>query len=241
MEHANILRTELVPIGSVTPHPANARVANAPIVEGSLRDFGQYAPILVQESTGYILKGNNTHRIMAEKLGREHIQATFVSCSDRLARAILAVDNRSTDGAGYDETRLLALLEELEDDGTLDAAGFDETDIGDLLSRLEDDEEPEPEDPEPLVEHTPPPADPVPPPEIHNSASVKDAGPSLADESDAYEENRTRVIMLNYAMPIYTYVHEHLTRLAQEMGVLPADVVLELISERTGVTAPVID
>lgn len=129
----------------------------------------------------------------------------------------------------------------MEEDGTLDAAGFDETDIGDLLSRLEDDEEPEPESPEPLVDHTPPPADPVPPPEIHNSASVKDAGPSLADESEAYEESRTRVIMLNYAMPIYTYVHEHLTRLAQEMGVLPADVVLELISERTGVTAPVID
>jgi hypothetical protein len=238
MEHANILRTELVPISSITPHPANARQANASIVEGSLRDFGQYVPVLVQESTGYILKGNNTHRIMAEKLGKEHIQATFVSCSDRLARAILAVDNRSTDGAGYDETRLLALLEELEDDGTLSAAGFDETDIGDLLSRLEDDEDPVPEDPDPL-DHTPPP--PAPPPEVHDSASVKDSGPSLADESKAYEENRTRVIMLNYAMPIYTYVFDQLEKLARKSGALPADVVLDLIERQTGVPAPVIE
>jgi len=138
MEKARIVRTELVPIGSVQPHPENARRGNMQRIERSLRENGQYRPIVVDEATGYILGGNHTFRVARDKLGWGHIEATFVQCTEARARAILAVDNSSSDDATYDDDALLTLLDRIAEDNLLPAAGFDVADLDDLRLTLAD-------------------------------------------------------------------------------------------------------
>lgn len=137
VEHVSIVRTETVPIDSVTPHPANPRRGDMARIERSLRDHGQYAPIVVHEQTGHIIVGNHRWRVMKEKLGWTHVDARFVSCSEAKARQILAMDNRSSDDGTYDDAELLALLEAIGD-ADLSSAGYDVDDVDDLLARLEE-------------------------------------------------------------------------------------------------------
>lgn len=137
VEHVSVVRTESVPVDSVTPHPSNPRRGDMSRIERSLRDHGQYAPIVVHEQTGHIIVGNHRWRVMKEKLGWTHVDVRFVSCSDAKALQILAMDNRSSDDGTYDDAELLALLEAIGD-GDLAAAGYGVDDVDDLLARLEE-------------------------------------------------------------------------------------------------------
>jgi ParB-like chromosome segregation protein Spo0J len=136
-DQATVRRTETVPIESVRPHPRNARKGDARRIERSLRAHGQYKPIVVHEETGHVLVGNNTWRIAREKLGWDKIHATFVSCTDAKALEILAVDNRTSDGATYDNGALLELLDDISKSGSLAAAGYGTNDHAALIARLE--------------------------------------------------------------------------------------------------------
>lgn len=137
VEHVNVTRTELVPVDSISPHPSNPRRGDMHRIERSLRDHGQYAPIVVHEQTGHILVGNHRWRVMKEKLGWSHVDARFVSCTEAKALQILAMDNRSSDDGTYDDAELLALLEAIGD-GDLGSAGYGVDDLDDLLARLEE-------------------------------------------------------------------------------------------------------
>lgn len=138
-EHVTVLRSESVPIDSLTPHPANPRRGDMARIERSLREHGQYQDIVVQDSTGYILVGNHRWRAAKDKLGWTHISARFITCTDEKALEILAMDNRSSDDGRYDDAELLALLEQINDHGgDLIAAGYDVDDIDDLLAALEE-------------------------------------------------------------------------------------------------------
>lgn len=141
-EHVTVVRQGAVPIDSITPHPSNPRRGDVARIERSLRDHGQYAPIIVHEPTGHILVGNHRWRVMREKLGWTHVDARFINCTEAKALQILAVDNRSSDDGTYDDRELLALLEQITADGDLTAAGYDEDDLDDLLARLEENEPP---------------------------------------------------------------------------------------------------
>lgn len=133
-----VLRTATVAMSSVRPHPQNARRGNAARIEKSLRAHGQYKPIIVHQESGHILAGNNTWRVANEKLGWDKIEVTFISCSDRQALEILAVDNRTSDDAGYDNEALLALLDDIAGSGgSLLAAGFSAADRDELADALE--------------------------------------------------------------------------------------------------------
>lgn len=139
-EHVTVVRTESVPIDSVTPHPSNPRRGDMSRIERSLRDHGQYSPLVVHEQSGNILVGNHRWRVMREKLGWTHVDARFVSCTDAKALQILAMDNRSSDDGTYDDAELLALLEAIGGED-LSAAGYGTDDIDDLLARLEEAQE----------------------------------------------------------------------------------------------------
>jgi ParB-like chromosome segregation protein Spo0J len=141
-EQVTVVRTELVPIDSVTPHPNNPRRGDVARIERSLRAHGQYQDIVVHQETGQILVGNHRWRVAKDKLGWTHISAKFVSCSDAKAREILAMDNRSSDDGRYDDHELRALLEMIEADGDILAAGYDTEDLDDLLARLEENDTP---------------------------------------------------------------------------------------------------
>lgn len=143
MTAVELIRPELAeyvaPADSVTPFPGNARRGDLEKIKNSLRKHGQYKELIAQDSTGYILIGNNTYAAMME-LGYEQVAVKRLKVDDAKAREILLMDNSSSDGAIYDETALAALLAEVED---WDASGFVPDDLDDLLIKLQDGGNPE--------------------------------------------------------------------------------------------------
>jgi ParB family chromosome partitioning protein len=123
-----------VPIGSVTPHPRNARRGDVEAIVDSMEENGVFAPIVVQRSTGHIIDGN--HRWLAMKQrGEDTAPVVFVDVDDEQALRILLAANRTNDVATYDDAALVELLTSLPD---LDGTGFDTDDLADLLEKLEE-------------------------------------------------------------------------------------------------------
>ena len=232
MEKVTVLRTELVPITSVTRHPDNARKGDTPRIEASLRAHGQYAPVVVHEPTGYIVKGNNTHRVLADVMGRSEIMATFISCSEAQARAILVADNRSSDDATYDETGLLALLEQTERDGLLAATGYSQADLVDLSTTLESLAELD-EDPDPFADDEPDSA-----PSIVDRSDAAKSSDSLGARAQAYDENPTRALNLIFTLDQYQWVTKHLRNLSEDFEGGYAEVFLHLVGDAVEETPP---
>lgn len=112
---------ETIGIDTVEAHPENARIGDVSVIAESLTRFGQTKPILVQKATGYVVAGNHT-REAAKSLGWEVIQAVLLEMDDETAKAYLLADNRTSDRAKYDQSKLYASLEGLLD---LDGTGFD--------------------------------------------------------------------------------------------------------------------
>jgi hypothetical protein len=228
MEKVTVLRTELVPITTVIRHPDNARKGDTARIEASIRAHGQYAPLVVHEPTGYIVKGNNTHRVLAEVLGRSEVLVTYISCSEVQARAILVADNRSSDDATYDETSLLALLEQVERDGTLALTGWNQGDLVELTTALEalapDLDEPDPFD------------DPAP----STLDRSDDAQPSssLQEHAKDYDAHPTRVMNLVFSLPQYRWLTGHLRRLSEEFEGGYAEAILHLVGDAVDETPP---
>lgn len=147
--------TELqIPIGSVSPYPGNPRIGDVDAIATSLERNGQYRPIVVQQSTGFILAGNHTWKA-AKKLGWDTVAATFVDVDDQHARRIVLVDNRSNDLASYEDYALTELLQAVAADDDWTGTGYTEEDLDALMSVVEDDAVPPdlgtpPELPEPI-------------------------------------------------------------------------------------------
>ena len=127
------LTIETVGVTDVQPHPQNARVGNVQQIAKSIEEHGQYKPIIVQRSTGFVLSGNHT-LLALRQLGAKEVQVTYVDVDDEKAKRILLVDNKSSDESGYDDKALLALLKDLDDTelGLL-GTGFDAAEL-ELLS-----------------------------------------------------------------------------------------------------------
>ncbi len=134
-----------VALDEITRHPRNVRKhLTRALVRESLETHGQYKPLIVQRSSGFILAGNGTHQEM-EALGWSEADVSYVDVSDEEALQILLVDNRTSDDSGYDDQALAALLVELAGDDDAAAAlagtGYSESDVAHLLYRLEKPEE----------------------------------------------------------------------------------------------------
>jgi hypothetical protein len=96
---------ETVPIGSIQPHPQNPRKHRIELIARSLQKFGQRSPLVVQRSTGYILKGNGTHAA-AQMLGWQDIAVVFSDLEGDAATAYMLADNRPSDLASYERRKL---------------------------------------------------------------------------------------------------------------------------------------
>jgi len=135
-----MIREELsyltVPIDVVLNHPRHVRQGDVGAITESLRDNGQYRPIVVQRSTGYVLAGNHTLKA-ARALGWKKIAVTYVECDDDRALRILLADNRTNDLATYDDSGLAELLKELADTETgLAGTMYDGDALDQLLSDI---------------------------------------------------------------------------------------------------------
>jgi DNA modification methylase len=142
------LKLERVAISDLHPDPSNARHhsnKNLRSIEGSLKRFGQQAPIVVDEH-GIVVAGNG-RLVAAEKLGWTHLWVirTTLGEVDRVAYAL--ADNRTSELATWDPEALAVHLGALQDvDFDLGEIGFDDIDLRKLLpdDPIEDDEVPEP-------------------------------------------------------------------------------------------------
>lgn len=101
-----------VKIDDLNPHPKNARQGDVGAISESLRENGQYRPLVVQKGTNVILAGNHTFKA-AKLLGWSTIEVGFIDCDDDRALRILLADNRANDLATYDSNVLKEILEEL--------------------------------------------------------------------------------------------------------------------------------
>jgi len=136
-----VIRPEIqslaTPITQLKPHPQNVRQGDIGAISLSLEQHGQYRPIVVQQSTGFILAGNHTYKA-AKALKWKDIAATYVDVDDEQALRILLIDNRANDLASYDDSALVEMLKALMDtELKLDGTGFDPSDLDQLLKDLE--------------------------------------------------------------------------------------------------------
>ena len=123
-----------VDIDSLTPRKDNPRKGNVAKIKESLKENGQYRPIVVNSRTNEILAGNHTW-LAAKELGWTGIAVWFVDVDETKAKKIVLADNRLNDLGGYDDDLLLSILQDLEDD--LSGTGFELDDMEDLLSEID--------------------------------------------------------------------------------------------------------
>lgn len=132
------LRVVSVGVDDVEPHPRNPRLGDVAAIANSLMVHGQYRPIVVQKSTGYVLAGNHTLK-GARRLrdngaqGWDTIDAVVLDVDDVEAKRIMLVDNRSAELGTYDDGVLAELLRELPD---LEGTGYEPADLDDVLERM---------------------------------------------------------------------------------------------------------
>jgi ParB-like chromosome segregation protein Spo0J len=128
-------------VDDLKEYPNNARRGNVSVLVESLKVNGQYRPIVVQQSTNYVLAGNHLLRA-AKQLGWDEIDAVILDVDDEQALKIVLVDNRSNDLGEYNDDLLTGLLKELED---FSGTGYTEADIEELekLGGVEQEERPD--------------------------------------------------------------------------------------------------
>ena len=129
MEIHETLASLVVPIDDVRPYAHNPRRGDLEAIKESLRQHGQYRPVVASVRTSEILAGNHTWQA-AKALGWEHIAVSWVDVDDEEAARIVLVDNRTNDIAGYDDAALAELLSSLPD---LTGTGYDGAFLAELL------------------------------------------------------------------------------------------------------------
>lgn len=134
---ASVLEDNMVRVkmSELKLYPKNPRKGNIDAVAESLKENGQFRPLVVQKSTNYILGGNHTYRA-AQKLKWKTIQVVYVDVDDERAKKIVLADNRTSDLASYDSEILSEILSSLEtpDVGT----GYDTADVQSILAAVVD-------------------------------------------------------------------------------------------------------
>lgn len=118
LSQAEVVR---IPIDSVEEHPENARIGDLEVIKASLKRFGQVKPIIVQDSTNYVIAGNNVRKALAD-MGDTEVDAIRIDVDNETAKAYLLADNRASDKATYNEQKLVDSLSGLID---LEGTGWD--------------------------------------------------------------------------------------------------------------------
>lgn len=128
------LKDFMVPIDSIAPDPANARIhpdANLDAIRGSLLAFGQQKPVVVDRQ-GVIVAGSGLYRA-AQALGWKKIACVRTSLSGPKRTAYALADNRTAELAEWDETALTAQLRAIQESIDVESLGFTGEEISELL------------------------------------------------------------------------------------------------------------
>ncbi len=130
-----------VPIDSIRPHPRNYRGHPAEQIEhirASLRQYGQYRPIVVSRD-GYILAGEGVWTACTAE-GYETIETHPMDLAhdDPRAEKLLVLDNEVSRAAVDDDNALASLLAEIQrtDAEGLQGTGWDDAALDRLIGEL---------------------------------------------------------------------------------------------------------
>jgi DNA modification methylase len=143
--HARELETRK--IGTIKPHPKNARTHPAKQIRRLVESFHQFgftSPLLIDENN-VILAGHARWQA-AKEAGLKIIPVIVLrGLSEGKKRAYVLADNKIAELAGYDRLALATELEELSsllaaDDLDLSLTGFEPAEIDNLLAELADTE-----------------------------------------------------------------------------------------------------
>ncbi len=130
------LRALAVPIGDLHEDPANARKKHAvERIAGSLREYGQRRPFVVNRSQGNKIEAGNGTYQAARLLGWSHVAVVFVEDDPATAAGFGIADNRLGDLSEFD----LVILEELITVTGDMFTGFDAAEIDDLFNKSDAD------------------------------------------------------------------------------------------------------
>lgn len=131
------MNVELVPVDSLRYDPENARQhpkRNLDAIKGSLTNFGQLKPLIVQKD-GTVLAGNGT-LAAARALGWTEVKVYRVDLTPEQAKAFSLADNRTSDLAEWDEGNLAKVLAELQGSAfDLNSIGFNADDLEKFLPK----------------------------------------------------------------------------------------------------------
>lgn len=143
------MKTERVPIDSVSLDPANVRrhgERNLATIKASLSRFGQQKPIVV-DADGIVRAGNGTWTA-AKALGWKEITVVRTALKGAEATAYAIADNRTAELAEWDDDALAQTLAalQIEDEALALDTGFDAKEIEALTApdEVTEDEVPEP-------------------------------------------------------------------------------------------------
>jgi len=193
---------------NLKPYPDNPRKGNVDLIAKSLETYGQYKPITINKRTNEILAGNHTYEA-AKKLGWATIQATYIDVDANTAAKIVLMDNKTSDSGGYDDTKLLGLLDSL---GDLSATGYTDKDLKELQNLYDS-----------------------PGTDLRNTVM----GKSLKDWQETLGQRSTRIIMFDFEKPRYTWVAERLEQFRNENDLATnTDALIRLIEKISGEGAP---
>ena len=123
------MKTETVPIDSISQDPANARKhdeRNLTAIRDSLRAFGQQKPIVVDQRE-IVIAGNGTLEA-AKRLGWTEIAIVRTKLDNTQATAFGIADNRTAELAEWDDEVLRSLLDSMDDE-TRDLLSFSDSDL----------------------------------------------------------------------------------------------------------------
>ena len=125
----------LVPVTELKTHPRNPNTGNVDLIAESIRVNGFWGALVVQRSTGFILKGNHTFKA-AVQLSATHVPVFWVDVDDEAALRILIADNRLGELGVRDAEQLAQLLTELAESAGLEGTGYTDVDYLALLDDL---------------------------------------------------------------------------------------------------------
>lgn len=130
------MKTELTPIDSLIPDPANARIhneKNLSAIKGSLARFGQQKPIVVSKDN--VIRAGNGTWAAAKALGWTEIAIVRTDLTGSEATAFAITDNRTAILGDWDFESLAKLLGDLKkEDYDLEALGWEAHDLEPLLT-----------------------------------------------------------------------------------------------------------
>ncbi len=130
-------KVEVVSWRDIRVHPKNPRKGNIDAIAESLKENGQFRPLIVQRSTGYIIGGNHTY-LGSRKLRWKTVKVVYLDVTDAQAEKIMLADNRTSDLGTYDTDALASILKGISNPA---GTGYNDSDVRAILAAIDDKDE----------------------------------------------------------------------------------------------------